>query len=218
MADETVLNINLVLVGVDLLNEPGMVDQFRSDFGPDMSAEVDPVAAAVRGLAEPPRTLTLGKDRIQLMLHATKSAISQEYPEDMAFTKLASVAFRAIELSKSKSPKAIGYNMGWIFEQDSGQPAIQYIGNRLFGTLPLDEPGRRIVGGNGKLIFEDAAGQWIITVEPRFNDPNTSLVFVGLNLHKQQPHFPSESEIKTTLTKVLQEARAFAKRLEAGSP
>lgn len=217
MAKETVLNTNLVLVGVELLPEPDMIKQFRADFGPDLRIEAAQFALPAPGITELARTMTLGEDRIQLMLHASRSTIGREYPDDSGFAKLAHVAARAIEITKSDAPIAFGYNMSLVFEQHSGQPAIQYIGNRLFGHLFLDDQERKVVGGTGKLIFTDATGQWTISADPRFDDPDTSLVFVSLNLHKQERRFPDESEIKSALEKIQQEARAFASRLETKS-
>ena len=217
MAKETVLNINLVLVGVELLPEPDMIKHFRADFGPDLRIEAAQFSLPAPGMSELARTMTLGEDRIQLMLHASRSTIGREYPDDLGFSKLAKVAARAIEITGSDAPTAFGYNMSMVFEQHSGQPAIQYIGNRLFGHLFLGDNGRKVVGGTGKLIFEDTTGQWTISVEPRFDDPDTSLVFVSLNLHKQEQRFPDESEIQSALKKIQREAQEFAIRLETES-
>ena len=212
MAKETVLNTNLVLVGVELLPETDMIGQFRTDFGPDLRVESGLFARAP-GITEPARIMTLGEDRIQLRLHASRSIIGREYPDKSGFAKLARVASRAIELTNSKAPNAFGYNMDLVFEQDSGQPALQYLGNRLYGHLFLDDPGRKVVGGTGKLIISDTAGTWTISAEPRFEDSDTSLVFVSLNLHKQEQRFPDETEINRSLEKIQQEARAFESRL-----
>lgn len=216
MAKETVLNTNLVLLGVELLPKPDMIEQFRTDFGPDLRVEVGLLAGLAPGITEPARTMTLGEDRIQLMLHSSRSTIGREYPDNLGLAKLARVAARAIEITGSDAPNAFGYNMDLVFEQHSGQPAIQYIGNRLFGHMFQDHE-RKVIGGTGKLIIEDPTGRWTISVEPRFDAPDTSLVFVSLNLHKQEKRFPDESEIKNALKEVQQEARNFMNRLETES-
>lgn len=217
MAKETVLNANLVLVGVNLLPEPDMIKQFQADFGPDLRVDTAQLALPATDITELARTMTLGEDRIQLMLHASRSTIGREYPDHSGFAKLAHVAARAIELTKSHTPNAFGYNMNLVFEQHSGQSAVRYIGSRLFGHLSLGDPARKLVGGTGKLIFADTAGKWTISVEPRFGDPDTSLVFVSVNLHKQERRFPDKSEIDSALNKIQQEAREFVSRLETES-
>lgn len=217
MTKETVLNTNLVLLGVELLPKPDMIEQFRADFGPDLRVEVGLLAGLAPGITEPARTMTLGEDRIQLMLHASRSTIGREYPDKLGLAKLARVAARTIEITGSDAPNAFGYNMDLVFEQHSGQPAIQYVGNRLFGHMFHEDQGRRVIGGTGKLVIEDSAGRWTISVEPRFDAPDTSLVFVSLNLHKQEKRFPDESEIKNALKEVQQEARNFVNRLETES-
>ncbi len=216
MTLEDVLSVNLVLVGVELLHEPDMVERFRNELAHDLRLEVGMVVLGATGVPEPSRILTMSRDRIQLTLHASRSTIAREYPDDLGLTRLAHVADRAIELTnlEGKAPQAFGYNMELVFDQDSGQPAIQYIGNRLFGNLPTGVPGRNLVGGTGQLIFSDSAGQWTISIQPRFNDSDTRRVFLSLNLHKQEQRFPDEAEIQTTLEQIRQETLAFADRLE----
>lgn len=213
---EDVLSASLVLVGVELLNEAGVVERFRNELAPDLRLEIGMVVNGATGLHEPSRTLTLGKDRIQLTLHGSRSTIAREYPGDMGLARLAEVAARAIELTGSEGivPQAFGYNIELVCDQDSGQPALRYIGNRLFASLPIDEPGRDFVGGTGQLIYADADGQRTITVQPRFNAPDTSRVFLSLNLHKEEQRFPNAAEIQATLSEIQQEALAFADCLE----
>lgn len=213
---EDVLSANLVLLGVELLNEPRAVERFRSELAPDLRLEVGMVVDSTTGIPAPSRGLTLGRDRIRLTLHTSRSTIAREYPDDLGLTRLAQTAARAIELTglEGRVPQAFGYNIELVFDQDSGQPALQYIGSRLFAALPIDEPGRDFIGGTGQLIYADADGQRTITVQPRFNDPTTSMVFLSLNLHKQERRFPGEGEIQATLREIQQEAQAFADRLE----
>ena len=213
---EDTLNANLVLVGVEQLNEPDAVERFRNEVGTDLRLEAGLVANDILAMPGPSRSLILGRDRIRLTLQASRSTIAREYPDKAGLARLAQATSRAIEFTGlgSQAPQAFGYNMELVFNQDSGQPAIRYIGNRVFGNLSIDEPGRNLIGGVGQLIFADAAGRWTITVEPRSGDPDTSRVFLKLNLHKQEQRFPDESEIQETLEQVQQGAQAFMERLE----
>lgn len=213
MTLKAVLSTNLVLVGVELLNEPDMVERFRADLGPDLRLEFGMVGN-VGGIAES-RILTLGKDRIQLVLHASRSTIEREYPEEVGFARLAHAAVRAIEFTNMGDivPRAFGYNMELIFDQQSGQSAFQYIGNRLFSNQLFNVRGRNFVGGTGTLFFVDEAGRWTTTVEPHLNNPDTSMLFLKINLHKQERRFPDKTEIQTTLEEIQQEALDFVSRL-----
>lgn len=214
---EDTLNANLVFIGVELLNDMDAFERFRKELAPDLRLEAGLVATNDLSVApEPSRSLILGRDRLRLTLHASRSTIAREYPDDAGLDRLAEVACRAIEPTKSegKEPRAFGYNMEMVFNQDSGQPAIQYIGSRMFGSLLSEDPERDFVGGTGQLILENADGRWTISIEPRFSDFDTSRVFLSLNLHKQEQRFPDEAEIRTTLEKVQQEALAFMDRLE----
>ena len=210
---QAVLSTNLVLVGVELLNEPDMVERFRDDLGPDLRLEFGMVD--VGPIVEQSRILTLGKDRIKLTLHESRSTIEREYPEKVGFARLAHAAVRAIEPTKRRgiSPRAFGYNMELIFDQKSGQTALQYIGNRLFATQ-FDEPGRNLIGGTGTLFSTNAVGRWTTTVEPHLRNLDTSVIFLRINLHKQEQCFPDETEIQRTLEKIQQEAMDFVSRLE----
>ena len=216
MTLKAVLSTNLVLVGVELLNELDMIERFRADLGPDLRIEFGMVGNVVSGMAERSRILTLSKDRINLILHASRSTIEREYPEEEGFERLAHAAVRAIESTRmgDRVPRAFGYNMELRFDQQSGQPAFQYLGNRLFATQLFDKPGRNLVGGTGTLFSEDAAGRWTITVEPHLNNPDTSMIFLRINLHKQEQRFPDETEIRATLGEIQQEALDFVNLLE----
>lgn len=213
---EDTLNANLVIVGVELLNEPDAVERFRNEMATDLRLEAGLVANDIMAMPEPSRSLILGRDRIRLILHASRSTIAREYPDKAGLSRLAQAASRAIEFTGlgSQAPQAFGYNMELVFNQDSGQPAIQYIGNRVFGSLSIDEPGRSLIGGIGQLIFADAAGQWTIRVEPRSGDSTTSRIFLGLNLHKEETRLPDEAGILATLEEIQREAQAFMERLE----
>ena len=219
MTLKAVLSTNLVLVGVELLNELEMIERFRADLGPDLRLELGMVGNVVSGMAERSRILTLGKDRIKLILHASRSTIEREYPEEVGYARLAHAAVRAVESTEmgGRVPQAFGYNMELIFDQQSGQSALQYLGSRLFANHFFDEPRRNLVGGTGTLFSTDTAGRWTTTVEPHLKDPDTSVIFLQINLHKQEQRFPDETEIQTTLARIQKEALDFVSRLEKES-
>ena len=111
-------------------------------------------------------------------------------------------------------PQAFGYNIEMVFNQDTGQSAIQYLGERLFDYGRLGKEGWDRVGGRGQLIFTGSTGQWTITVEPRFGEESTSRFFLSLNLHKNEQRLPAKDEITTSLEEIWQEAIDFVERLD----
>ena len=60
------------------------------------------------------------------------------------------------------------------------------------------------------MIYKEGENQWQVTVEPRFNEPTTTRVFLSLNLHKENHEPPSEEEIKESLVNAWTQARDFA--------
>lgn len=213
---QDVVSANLVLVGVGLLNEPDELEQFRNEFAPDLVLTMGLVVNGVSGTTEPSRDLTLSRERIRLTLHASRSTIAVEYPDDAGLDKLADAVAHAEKFTDlgSRSPRAFGYNMELVLEQDSGEPAIQYIARGLFRSLLQETLDWNFAGGSGQLIFTDDAGRWTISVEPRFNDAASSRVFLSVNLHKDEPRLPDEDEIRTTLSQVKERALTFAGGLD----
>ena len=213
---QDVVSANLVLVGVGLLNEPGEVEQFRNAIDRDMRMEFGLVANVPSGVTEPSLTLTLNRERIALNLSSSRSTITKEYPEQDDLDLLARVASKAIECTAldGQAPVAFGYNIELIFNQDSGQPALHYIGERLFGRQPLGKVGWNLIGGTGQLIFTDGIRQWKINVGSRPGDAATPRVVLTVNLHEDKRRFPTESEIKASLKEAWNEATEFMTRLD----
>ena len=213
---QDVVSANLVLVGVGLLNEPAEVEQFRNVLDLDLRVEVGLVTNVSSGLTESSRTIMLNRERIALNLSSSRSSIACEYPEQSSLARLAQVAVLAIGNANlsGQIPQSFGYNIEMVFNQDTGQSAIYYLGERLFDYRLLKKDGWDLLGGRGQLIFRDAIGQWTVTVEPRFGDEATSRVFLSLNLHKNEQRLPEEDEIRGSLEEIWREALAFMERLD----
>ncbi len=82
------------------------------------------------------------------------------------FARLAEVAPCAIASTVMESNQAVtfGYNLEAVFNQYSGQPTLNYLGNRLFNTQSLGETDGSLIGGTAQLIFSDPSDrQWTIT-------------------------------------------------------
>lgn len=211
-----VLSANLVLLGVDLLNVPDEVEQFRQELDVDIRFEAGLATDMQSGMTEPSRTLTLDRDRIALNLHSSRSSIGRQLPEKGDLSRLAKVASLAIDHSSSiaNGVQAFGYNFEMVFEQDSGYSAIRYLGDRLFTGNALGEESWGLFGGTGRLIFDNATERRMLAIEPRYGSDATTRVFLNFNLHKNEARTPSEEEIKDSLERAWLEACAFMERLD----
>ena len=138
------------------------------------------IANIPSGNTEPGQTLTLNRDRIELELSRSRSSISRDYPLRGDLLRLAEVAGHAISNSTLEVGRlrAIGFNIELIFDQHSGASAFEYLSRRLFAVDPLGGKDWQLMGGAGRLIFNDSGRRWTISVEPRFNDATESRVFL----------------------------------------
>ena len=219
-----VLSADLVLVGVNLINSPGELDLFRQSIDEEVQPGLGLAADLASGLTAPGRTFTLPRDRIVLNVSPGRSSIAKEYPstgdrqEDLA--RLAQVAACAINSSnlEGQAPLAFGYNMSLVFDPGLQDPAIVFLGQRLFGNQFPNEEGWELVGGTGKLIFSDGDHQWTITLQPRPDDDFTSKrVFAALNLHIAEARMPQQDEILGSLIYVWDQAERFMARLDGSA-
>ena len=211
-----VVSANLVLVGAGLLNEPDEVERFRNELDTDLRLEAGLATNIPSGRTEPSRTLTLNRERIALSLSSSRSTIAREYPDKSDLARLAQIATLAIGNTSwvDQTIQAFGYNIEMVFDQSSGQPAIRYIGERLFGQQSFGKAGWDPSGGTGQLVFIGDDGQWTITIRPQLGDNATTRVLLALNLHKDEQRFPDENEISTSLEMIWNEAVSFVNRLD----
>ena len=210
---ETVLSTSLVLAGTRLLSNMDEVNDFRS------RSEVGEIVVAVAGsvggtIQEPGYILQLGKERITLELFASQSSIKKEFPSGREeLPRVAAVAQTAIDASnvENRPPEAVGYNIEMVYTQQTASPASEYISERLIAS-ELSRVGDRqwqLVGGSGKLAFEDEGRTRNLVIEPRLNDASTPRMFFSMNLHIPGNHLPDKKEIASSLLDVWKESEHF---------
>lgn len=216
---QDVLKVNLVLVGVGLLNDTEELNAFRRAVDAELSFSVGGLTLdAQQNIPEPSGILTLHRDRINLERSLSRTTIGREYPsspEDL--NRLAEVAGQAIESTSlaDQRARAFGYNIELVYDQDSGKSAFQYLAQRLFPADFSVNDGWGFIGGSGKLVFEDGERRyWGITIEPRFNAQDATRVFLNLNLHVNEQRLPRKSEVESHLHDVWRQARAFVELLD----
>lgn len=214
---QDVLKTNMVLVGVGLLNTLGELNAFTEAVGTDVVPSGAGIAFGIpTAPPESGRVLTLNRDRIALELFPSRSTIGREFPTYQDLGRLAQVAEYAISKTDlgSQELRAFGYNVELVYNQDSGNPSLRYLGDRLFTpNLPSSE-GWTLVGGAGRMIFDSRGTRWMINVEPRFNDEAETRVFLSLNLHIGEQTLPKGSEIRVSLQQAWEEAHNFVAYLD----
>ena len=216
---QDVAKVDVVLVGVRLLGTPRELEEFRRTLDTDVQVTGTGLVANVNtGVTEPGHSLALNRDRITLELSRSRSSIAREYPNGKTdLLRLAKVIWHAIDESEIEDQqlRAYGFNIEIVFNQSSETPAFGYLSERLFDADPLGNEGWRLVGGAGRLIFQDGVRRWTVNMEPRFNNEEESRVFLGVNLHMNERNLPNETELITLLDELWDESHDFVERLDS---
>ena len=110
--------------------------------------------------------------------------------------------------------EAVGYNVEVIFEQDSGQPAGRYLGERLFNQNAFQGEAWPLLGGAGRIVFGNSQESRMFTAESRFGEDQTTRVFISANLHLAGVRIPNEGEVKESLQTIWGDAHRFMERLD----
>ena len=190
---------------------------FRSAVGSEVVVTVPPPTNIPSGITGPGVSFTMNRERISIETSPLRSAIKRDYPSSDNLAQLAQVAGFAIintDLADQK-PRAFGYNIELVYDQDSGLSAFRYLAGRLFTSSPFIIEEGQFVGGAGRLIYEMRGKRWTIAIEPRFRDNETTRIFLTLNLHSDEQRLPDEEEINVSLQEAWEQAHSFAKRLDA---
>ena len=214
---QDVLKANFVLVGVGLLsNRLEELDAFRDAVDTEVRLGSNMALGFPLSNVEPAGTLTLSRDRIVVEISPSGSTIAREYPSYEDLARLAEVAGYAIAKTDfgDQRPRAFGYNIELVYDQDSGLPAVQYLGDRLFAAEISGHEGWQLIGGAGRLIFDEGGKPRNITIEPRFDDRAPTKIFMSLNVHENEQRLPNEDEIRNSLEETWRQAHEFVERLD----
>lgn len=209
---EDVLQVNLILVGINLINTQEELDALRRDVGVEIVT-----AEASLGTELVERTHDLNRDRIKVRSTPERTAIAREYPEETDLGRLARVAGLAIENTDlaGQELRALGYNVELVYEPDSEEPALKYLASHLFKTSLLRDDAK-IFGGAARLFYTKGDHTWQARLEPRLNDDATTKIFAALNLHQAEADLSSlgESSIRDSLGSLWDEIHSLIGQLE----
>ena len=217
---QDVLKINIVFVGISVLNDPGKVAAFSKAVGAEVlraGEEIGIVGGLSPAASAIGQRLALQRDRISIGSSPDSTMIEREFPLESDLQRLAEVADEALRGREGEElPRAFGYNLELVYDQDSGSPAFQYIGKRLFREDTFAPEGWSLAGGAGRLVFVSAAGRWTVHIEPRLGDTSSSRVYLNLNFHKEEQRLPDREEMLRTFQHVWSQSHDFARCLDEG--
>ena len=215
---EDVLSVDIVLAGIDLLKTPAEIAACSAAIGRELhqdGAFLDavPQVAPVAG-----RVVRLPRERILVKASALRSRVTKEYPadiDDVAF--VARAAAQALASSTVQEPvvTAHGFNFAMVYSTKSGEDALRYLGRKIFAPPAFVPQEWTLLGGQGKLKFQDGPRQWTVTLEPRLQVPDTPKVFLDINLHVSEAGIPQEDEMKTQLRALWEQAHTLIEAIDA---
>ena len=214
-----IINVSLVLLNNDLLVDNTQIRKFQQAVDADVRLEAGMAANVATGETHPNRTLHLDRDRISLNLAKPRSVVTKEFPslnslgdELSRFAEVSAQAFRFTGLGDERCD--FGYNADMVFDQDTEQTALEFLGERLINHDIFTRSGREFVGGTCRVMVRDEFGQWNITFEPRSGDLQRRRVFVGANLHNEQQTLPDKTEIESSFGKVVDRVKELMLSLD----
>lgn len=217
---QDVLDVNLTLVGVELLNSPEGVGAFRQSVRSEITEVTTGIAIPVSAPAELPiqrQQFDLEKERISVAVYSERSAVSRAYPSQPDdLERLAEVASLAIDNTnvEGQELRAYGYNIDLVGQMTAGLTVNQLVATRVFGSDFHRKVGGEIVGGVVRATFEADGEIWNMRLEPRMNDDSGSKIFVSLNLHKQDAQIPVRASIVKSLRQVWEKVNEIVERLD----
>ena len=207
------LRMELVLVGLRLLNTSQETDNFIR--ATNTEVVVSPLGI-IGGSTDQAKRLELQMERITVSLLPDRTNFERAYPNRDNLERLSEIVDLAAQHTENENakPTSFGYNADLAYDLPSGQSALSYLGTRLFNKQQLDTAEWELVGGAGRLVFNSVSERWTVVTEPRFNDPETSRVYLSLNLHKAERRFPQSTEVRESFNKVWDQALNFVQHMQ----
>ena len=216
---QDVLYADLVLAGVQLLNSTERFKEFATSVQTDIETALPPPLSLDPNDLGITQLVRLPRDRIIIQASASRSTVKREYPsDDRDLDRLAEVATCAISHTEldvaGQELQAFGFNVAMVYNQTSGMTATRYLAKRLFPSDLLEDSGMVLEGGGGKLHLWHSDRRWVVSIEPRLNDPNESRVFISINMHRDEQTIPDQYDITDSLKSVWEQARNIASLLD----
>lgn len=189
-----VLRANVVFRGIRFLPVDSDFDAFREAMGTEVVRRTE--------IADEQRVdmVLMSRERTALLLGNDGSQVERQHPERSDLAEFADAIFACVTnstLGEDDEPEAYGYNMEFVFEQDSGLPAGEYLASQMLGeAIVADEIPWEFGGAGFELRLDEEGGRtWTFEVQPRFWEKETPRVFVKVNHHRDKHSLPNRREI-----------------------
>ena len=210
------LNASVVILGVNLVPTPEAVRALGEALQTDMRVTTATSPPQPSGDVEQVRSLLLDRDRAEITVQGSRSTVLWQHPDEANLSRLAEITAIALGISgqTTGNAEAVGYNVELIFEQDSGQPAGRYLGERLFDYSALEKEAWPLLGGAGRIVFGSSQESRMFTADSRFGEDQTTRVFISANLHLAGARIPNEGEVRESLQTIWGDAHRFMERLD----
>lgn len=197
---EDILTIDVVFIGVELLRDESEVARFGEAMRSDIHQTQSLIGIDSRGAALPPmRELRVPRERLNIETSQARTKILKEFPSHesdvIEFIRLAQTVIDHTDLGEAL-PSAFGFNTSIVYRPTSGQSAIEYLGERVFGPKRELHRGWELAAGFGTLVFLGEGYQWMMKLEPRLQQRSTEKVFLDLNLHIAEARLPEADEME----------------------
>ena len=168
---QDILSIDAVFADLEVLRNAQEIAACGAALGSEIITEGEMlVLGPSRGGAVQGRRMQMPRDRMFVgdLAHRTRAA--RQYPahiDDVAsVVRLVGHAIASTDL-RGAVPSSFGFNMELVYDQDSGQDALSYLGRRLFARVSDLHETWGHAGGSGKLLVREGTWQWTIALEPR---------------------------------------------------
>ena len=203
---QDVLSVDAVFVGLELLRNNDEIAACSTALGSEIITEVAGLLlGSPQSTSGQARLLKIPRARMLMETSAHRTRAMREYPASIddvdSVVQLTTQAIANTDL-QAAVPSSFGFNIELVYNQDSGENAFTYLGQRLFARASdLNEKWGH-VGGSGKLVAHEGNWEWTISLEPRFQAADAEKVFLSANLHVPESRMPNAGEMKTMLERL----------------
>ena len=214
---QDILSINAVFAELDLLRNEQEIAACSAALGSEIITEGAGLVLGPSGTPAQGRRLQMPRDRMFVEASAHRTQVVREYPahvDDVAsVVRLARHAIASTDLQEA-APSSFGFNIDLVYDQNSGQDALSYLGRRLFIRVSELHEKWEDAGGSGKLLVREGGWQWTIRWEPRLQARDTTKVFLGVNLHVSEARMPDDGEMEMMLRELWRRAHGLIENLD----
>lgn len=218
IVSQGVLRVNLTLEGISLLADWFRVERFVEEVDPEGFYDLEELGHDQSGDAqESGRVLRLHEARASVALMPTRAVLDKPNPGIDDLQLLASLATSAIRYSNTvgQSVSEIETRVDMVHRLDEGNSG-EYLVDRLFGFLRLDDFDLRHAESRGYLYFDQGGATWMLALEKRGLDSSNQRIFTGLLRSSRPQGIPRYDDILRSLTEAWNCSVEIAARLNGG--